>query len=277
MEKRTLKELFRIEQEEDVAGSRHLLLALGDKHCCLAVSDPNNQLLSRLVYLQREEEPGWGWDETELEELLHTYPFLRKKYDRVKVCYQFADALLATAGSVTPGQADLLTGSLSAHHGKTITETVPGWQLETLYKIPVHVADWVGSHFQQASCFHQYTIAITQCGTVSEAGSIQVDVRRDELLVTLAQNNRVLLSQTFAYSTPEDVLYHLLNACHQFSLSADRVQLQVSGLVEARSALYRELVQYFRNLSFREAGWNGGPEYPAHFFTTLNDLARCAS
>jgi hypothetical protein len=52
----------------------------------------------------------------------------------------------------------------------------------------------------------------------------------------------------------------------------------LSGLIDKQSALYKELYQYFINIEFSEAGWNmAGTEYPAHFFTSLNDLAQCVS
>ncbi|HNA96743.1 MAG TPA: DUF3822 domain-containing protein, partial [Chitinophagaceae bacterium] len=64
----------------------------------------------------------------------------------------------------------------------------------------------------------------------------------------------------------------------QFSLSQQTVSVRLSGLIDKQSALYKDLYQYFREITFREAGWHTvEPEYPAHFFTSLNDLAPCVS
>jgi hypothetical protein len=72
-----------------------------------------------------------------------------------------------------------------------------------------------------------------------------------------------------------------LKACNQFSLSREEIQLFISGLIEKESQLFRELYLNFLNIQFREPTWrlagNGDKEYPSHFFTSLNDLARCAS
>jgi hypothetical protein len=110
----------------------------------------------------------------------------------------------------------------------------------------------------------------------TEEGNMYVDFRPDDFTVLLVKSSRLLLAQTYTYSTPEDVVYYLLKICAQLGLSQQELQLQVSGLIDSDSALYKELYQYFLNIEFRESGWQGN-EYPAHFFTTLNDLARCAS
>ncbi|MBK8605606.1 MAG: DUF3822 family protein [Chitinophagaceae bacterium] len=112
---------------------------------------------------------------------------------------------------------------------------------------------------------------------VTEEGRLQVDFRKTEFVVIAANRNNILLTQTFEYTTPEDVLFYLLKICKQFSLSRERVELQLSGLVDKQSSLYKELYQYFINIDFRNALWNTGAEYPAHFFTSLNDLAKCVS
>ena len=87
----------------------------------------------------------------------------------------------------------------------------------------------------------------------------------------------MLLAQTFQYKTPSDVVYYLIKACSQNSLSRKDVKVQLTGLIEKESFLYKELNQYFLNLEFRKAAWNSENEFPAHYFTSLNDLAKCVS
>jgi hypothetical protein len=49
-------------------------------------------------------------------------------------------------------------------------------------------------------------------------------------------------------------------------------------MIDQQSALYKELYQYFLHIEFRNASWTiPADEYPAHFFTSLNELAQCVS
>jgi Protein of unknown function (DUF3822) len=85
-----------------------------------------------------------------------------------------------------------------------------------------------------------------------------------------------LLAQTYSYTAPEDIVYYLLRIVQQFALSAEEVTVILSGLIDKESALYKELYQYFLQIELRSVSWNTG-DYPAHFFSSLNDLARCES
>ena len=111
----------------------------------------------------------------------------------------------------------------------------------------------------------------------ADAGSLTVDFQKDNFTVIAAKGIHFLLAQTFEYVTPADVLYYLLKICQQFSLSQQELQLQLSGLIDKQSSMYNELYQYFINIEFRDANWKMINDYPAHFFTSLNDLARCES
>jgi hypothetical protein len=97
----------------------------------------------------------------------------------------------------------------------------------------------------------------------------------------VVKEGKLHIAQTLYYSSPEDILYYLLKTCNQFSLSRDGIQLFISGLIEKESQLFRELYLNFLNITFREPTWKipayGEKEYPTHFFTALNDLARCES
>ena len=76
----------------------------------------------------------------------------------------------------------------------------------------------------------------------------------------------------------QEALDIILKVCQENNLSQEQVKLSLSGLIEKQSVLFKELYQYFIHVEFRNAGWQlPGNEYPAHFFTSLNDLARCAS
>jgi hypothetical protein len=96
------------------------------------------------------------------------------------------------------------------------------------------------------------------------------------------KNNSILLAQIFAYSKPADILYWLLKICKELSLSQNEVKLSISGLIDGRSAMYKELDQYFLNIEFASIAngvklSNPFHEYPIHFFSSLYKLAACVS
>ena len=127
--------------------------------------------------------------------------------------------------------------------------------------------------------WHRNTVSLKNNTATTEGGNILVNFRNEDFTVLASANGKLLLAQTFSYSTPADVIFYLLKICQQFGLNQTQVNIHLSGLVEQESALYRELHQYFLHVEFRNAGWKAPVtnESPAHFFTSLNDLAKCAS
>ena len=181
------------------------------------------------------------------------------------------------------GDAGLLLNTMYGLNGTApvVAESIAEWQVYNVYAVPKDVHEWISKKFAAGKYWHQYTVNIKNINPATEGGHLLVDLRKDDFTLLAAGNHKLLLAQTFLYSTPDDVVYYLLKVCEQFGLSQKEVHIGLSGLVDQQSALYRELYQYFLYVEFRDAAWtipvSANSESPLHFFTSLNDLSQCAS
>ena len=165
----------------------------------------------------------------------------------------------------------------SGKYGKLLGQ-VYEWQIHNVYSIRKEIYDQLQQFFPGHHYWHRYTVGLRNIEKTSFDGELTVDLRADVFSLVVSRGNKFLLAQTFEYTTPADVVYYLLLACRQFGFSQESVRLSLSGLIDEGSALYKELEQYFVDTRFRSAQWVlPSDSYPAHFFTLLNDLARCAS
>jgi hypothetical protein len=271
---RLLKELFHIGSSDQHIAQEVLSIRLGEKHCSFAITNKAGDNCSQLVYCRLE-----NWNEQELSDWKAAYPVLGKNYYKIQVAYDNPQALLMPAWCFKPEDTRLFLQSVSGdlYGSHVVSEIVPGWQLYTIYGMPREVEDWMSQQFPTCSFRHQYSLALKDVRAM-ESGCLLVDFRTDEFTLLAARGSHVLLARTYAYSAPEDVLYYLLKICDEFKLKQQDVQLLISGLIDRQSNLYRELHQYFLHLRLREPVWDTSEHtYPAHFFTSLNDLAACAS
>jgi hypothetical protein len=88
--------------------------------------------------------------------------------------------------------------------------------------------------------------------------------------VRLVKNGTTQLINTFNYQTAEDVSYTLLNICQQFDVP--NIALTISGLLERKSALFKEIYKYFETIEMAPL-----PDcqeyheeilaYPSHYFS----------
>ena len=251
-----------------------LSILISDKVAGYSITDKQVSSLYQLTYCSANE-----WTEEELDSFFAAYPILGEDYYQVLISYAFRKQLLVPAGSYRKNDGVLLMSTLLGISGgsSVVSEAIPEWQVYNVYTVPETVHDRMRRQFPKATFRHQQSLELRNSNAGVEGGCLQVDFTTDDFSVLAVSQSRLLFSGIYEYSSPADVLYQLLRICRQFSLTQQDVQLQLSGLIDSNSALYKELFQYFIHISFREAVWKSTNEYPAHFFTSLNDLAQCAS
>ncbi len=273
-----MKQLFHIKAQQTQDATENVLsLRIGQKHFSFAITDKSGRELRSLAYYSN--------DEMNAETLCSVYskhPELNHSFHEVLLCYDYPDSVLVPEG-YHPGDSAILLSTVYGSHTRAsiITEAVDEQKLHNVYAVPADVREWVTRLFPGCRYQHHYTMAIKMIPADS-ADHLLIDFTPAEFSFIVLKENKILIAQTLSYTSPEDILYYLLKTCNQFSLSRDEVQLFISGMIEKESQLYRELYLYFMNVSFREPSWNlsageENKEYPSHFFTSLNDLAQCAS
>ncbi len=272
----TLKQLFQILPENNKECARPVLsLRLGERHCCFAIDDHLSKELIQLVYYTTEEV-----NENFLVELFAAHPELNKVFYKVLVCYDHPQSSLVPVKYYKQEEAGMLLESLyGVNSVATITsEPVTDWPLYNVYAVPKEMDARLSKQFSSATFCHQYSLNIRNSKAANSGGHLLVDFRKEDFTVLVTGNHQLLLEQTFLYSTPGDVIYYVLRICVLFGLSPMEIQLELSGLIDKQSALVDALLQYIMHVEFRDSAWsNSHLEYPPHFFTSLNDLSRCAS
>ena len=271
-----IKELFHIKQQDGQEAAQLVLsIQVGERHCGIAVTNKAaDQLYELAYYLNSDGSPN------PLPEIMEQHAFLKNSYYQVLIGYDHPKSVLSPTNHYNAEEATIWLKGLLGVNGTTtvIAEQVSNWHLHNIYSVPKELHDWTSRHFSSGKYWHGYSIQLKQLIPVEEKGILVVDFRNDVFVVIAAEGKKLLLAQSFPYTTPADVLYYLLKVCSQFGLLQETVNLYLSGLIDQGSALYKELYQYFINVEFRNADWSiADHDYPAHFFTSLNDLAKCAS
>lgn len=272
-----LRTLFQFENTDLIpdANRQVLSIRIGARHCCYAITDHDANTLYRLGYYAIEDD-----ELNPVASLFAMQPELNIEFEKVLASYDYPQSILVPSDQFSdedPGKMLRILHGISSS-SSVQSERLAGWPIVNVYAVPAEMHSWMKHKFKSGNYWHQYSICIRHLDKQKTGGTLLVDLRANDFTIIASTENDLLLAQTFSYSTPEDVLYYLLKTCQESGLSQQTVNLEVSGLVDKQSALYKELYQYFLHIHFRDAGWNApGIEYPAHFFTSLNDLAKCAS
>ncbi len=273
-----MKKLFHIKGEAraDETADKALALSIGEKHFSFAITGNSGNTLHELAWHSIDRLQG-----DSLDSLFELYPsFSNHPFKKVNIVTETARSVLTPAALFREESAAIMLKTFHPVNGAAVVmnEEVKGMQVYNTYAVDKHEQELLSRRFGTFFLQHNYSLVIGNVTADSEKGQVELIFNTDEFSLLAFAGGRLLLAQQFPYSSPDDVLYYLLKTIQQFGLSQQETELSLSGLVDRESALFRELYQYFLKIRFREANWQTpAHEYPAHYFTTLNDLARCGS
>lgn len=267
-----MKILFDIPPESAI-GKRHtLLLEAGSEYCCYAYYDKAANKIEALRYLSFDEVDAEASLQTILEEASQPQPAV------AVICSALPQALL-----IPHKFSEARDVFLETVYGKPFTmqafDAIPEWQIANAYWLPVRLPDTLHSCFSSVEFFHAYTPAIKNYNGYAAGTQIAVCFTPQRFRVLFRKEAAVQLAQTYAYKTPLDVVYYLLKIGYEFGITQGEADLILSGLIEKDSAMFNELQHYFSKVHFAHPPDITLPDaaYPHHFFTSLYNLARCAS
>jgi hypothetical protein len=266
-----LKTLFNLQSGKEIGSEHTLLLEAGSNYCCRAYVHKANNAIDGLQFV--------SFNETEAEDSISQLVNEKEKsVQNAVVCSAFSQALLVPNKFFNDDYSmlDFVYGQpAQAYFHDAISE----WQLTNVYAMPLGIFEAVQGSFSSVQFLHAYTPAIKVYNGYVADSQINVHFSAHDFRVLLKKNSAIQLAQTYGYKTPLDVVYYLLKISYEFNLAPQDVQLILSGLIEKDSALFTELRQYFNNVHFTHPPEMKLPDdgHPPHFFTSLYNLASCAS
>lgn len=157
------------------------------------------------------------------------------------------------------------------HAPGAITAQQPAQQVNAIFRAPRSWKDELDKHFPYAKYTHKFQGIFAGNHSTDIENGVRILFYRGHFFLVLYRDSQLQLIRRFAYQTPEDVVYHILNTFGQYDLSPAETEVCISGLIDLRSALYTELYKYLQNVTV-EAYNNEGmddeafTEYPYHYF-----------
>jgi len=275
-----MKPVFKIGQSEGVNTSQaNLLMEIGETHCCFAIVGHPDQMMVQSVYYAAEENDR----DDMLKKVLQVHPELSQAFRQTVIGYYMRENILIPSKLYHFEETKKLLQALyEKDHNTTISESVSEWQLYNAYNVRVSLHELLSRSFATGNFWHVYSVTLKNRIDQHEGGKMVIDFKTDSFSVVVIKHHSILLAQIFAYSKPADILYWLLKICKELSLSQNEVKLLISGLIDKRSAMYKDLEQYFLDIEFASIAngvrlSNPFHEYPIHFFSSLYKLAACVS
>ncbi len=271
-----MKPSFHIKSgSEQNAANSILLLIAGERHCSFAVMNYIAKELVEFGYYTAEE------DEPDYAKFFENNPVMNNRYYQTAVAYDANECVQIPSAvyKYEDGQIHLDTVYGREVNANIISENVPAFNLYNVYRMPANLQSTISKKFASGKFWHFYTVVLKNMFS-KQSQTMFIDFKQDDISVIVLNENKLLLAQTFSYTSPEDVLYYLLKCCQQLDLSQKQVKVYLSGLIEKDSAIFRELYKYFIDLEFESlrSDIKLAEElrvHPEHYFSSISKLASC--
>jgi hypothetical protein len=221
-----------------------------------------------------------------MKDILENDAALNAPVGKVVMVYNYAESSLVPEtrfhAEMNRPLLELIYGD--AEKGLVLSEKIDLLDVYNVYRIPVEIHQLFQHKFSSSGYWHYYTLQLSVFDVEKDSPSDMVRLRlifyADKFIIGAFRNGELLIFQTFAFQTPEDVSYYLLTLLDAHDTSPEDVILKISGLIDEDSILYAELLKYFQHLV-----WDGLPEtidpggilkeYPRHYFSPLVRMALC--
>jgi len=274
-----MKALFEILPEINTADKCVLACEISHECFSFAVKNEEDNRYVAAAIFQFENETNSNGYLNELSDLINTQPLLTSAFKKVCIAWSFKESVLIPFNlysSMENGNAINLIHGDVAPGTHILTDLIAGKGVYNAYRVPAPFYHLLQSSFPGAESTHQYSIFLNTGQTKSNG--LFVIFYPNRIVVRLNKDGRIQFINSFNYSTAADVSYILLNTCSQFDVP--NVPLEVGGLIERDSNLFKEIYKYFEVVDFAALpkACNYSEEIlsqPAHYFSHIFAIDSC--
>ena len=258
-----------------------LLCEVGNEGFSFCIKEEEtNSYLGLGIYHFDKNKPVAGFP-IALQIIFHQKEIFSRVFKKVCVVYSFPESVFIPFSLYNEEKQstvmNMMFGDLNGNE-EVFADLIPTESMYNCYRIPRALHEVMQSQFIVASSVHQYSLFLKKAADKTD--HLSVIFYTQKVIICLVKDGKYQLVNSYDYQIPEDVCYILLNISNQFNL--ENIPLKISGLIEEKSALYKEIYKYFNHIeleTFRE-GYHYSDEiskFPPHYFSYIFATDSCVS
>ena len=264
-----MKQIFNINSAES-QNNEWLICELSHYHICLAGADASGSINWLRYY-----EKATPITQADLGNLLQKEETDSKRLNSLLIGSAFPDATLVPRDLAAENKLDAFLKETGDSH--VFVDDIAGQNLQVVYTMPSTFYNLLQAK-GSAHTIHVHAGAARVLNTTAD-NYIGLHFTSKEFRVLAVKNGAVQLAQIYPFTAPLDVVYYLLMISAQYGMPQAETVVELSGLVDEASALYKELYQYYTQVQLAVPAYAALPDndYQPHFFSSIFNLAACAS
>ncbi len=268
-----------LQHQQSSDNSSKLIAEIGVNHIALLVKNDHN-LQAFELYELKDEIGNW---KNVFVALANQSKIIGRKYIDTTIFLNTVEALIVPAEKF---RQESMEPYLTAVYGSTENDKCEADIVNiptnpaNIFRLSTKLDEAVNAHFSNYKYKHTYTKILENLlgnGNVLME-MLKVQFYPKHMTVTVIYGNKLMLMQSYPYSSPEDIIYYLLNIVQEFSLNVNSTAVEVSGMLDIGSRHFELLENVFGRLSLETIPGDGlFKEHlnvsNAHFYTPFTNLS----
>ena len=165
---------------------------------------------------------------TQMKGIFNDQPLLHKNYKKIFISYTGEESALLPEELYYPGENELLLKTLygDINEGAIATDLIADKKIYNVYRMPADIHKVIVDQFPLAAFSHHYSLLIKQG---IQGDILKIIFYRSTFIAALIKAGKLQIIHLYPYKSGADVVYHLLNICHQFTITD--VPLSIGGII----------------------------------------------
>ena len=212
-------------------------------------------------------------------------PLLKEPYRSTKIVFTTPHFTLIPTKFYDENQHAAYFENLTELIGfdQIVVDPIKNIDVQNIYLVDTQLVAAAKTILPTAQHHHIFTSLILGFQKIAEhRGGHQVfaNIRDGFLQILFFDGRDLIFANSFAFRTPQDVIYFLLNTYEQFKLNADAIPLSISGSLTEHSDIFKYIYRYIRYVNFVPPPpyFRFGQQFtgiPAHFYFDLFSIKLC--
>lgn len=251
-----------------------LVLQLGNSYLSYSITDYNTKNVHNWTVYNYS---GNGIDAIRI--LLEKHPELKNDFGKRYFITDTASCVLIP-GSITD---DTLSHQILQHsigdlsNVTVLKQELPGTGAVCCFALPKALEEYLRTNFPDIGIKHLHAAWLH--AKPSTGVDIKLCFLYQQMHVCIQKEGQLLLMQQYAFETPDDALYAILNVADQLQIDLKVCPIVLEGMIDQQSALAVKLQQYLPHIVWNEPSFNQFPasaeQYPATFLAFQDRLLSC--
>ena len=233
--------------------SYNLFVLVGDDTISAVVSEYKNKHFVALESWELDGSPSHVNED--LEKIITDSEILNiSGYRQVVCCSAFRCSALVPAALFDQNSVfdQLHFSNRDFITGEILVDTLQQVEARNIFNVPMPVYQMMSSRYKNISFHHTSTALIEYLLSVnrnSDAELMTINVQKSYVEIVVINGKKLILYNTYAYASAEELVYYILFVCEQLHLNPDSIEVQFAGIVEATDLAYTLSSKYLRNIA----------------------------